>query len=70
MQNGICKPEHVIVGANTPVLNSLIMDLTRNSPDMDEPEVLLLDSIFWHINSYHSAQLPLDAPLGHVTRFM
>lgn len=39
LQNGVCKSEHVVVGANTPVLNTLIMELTRNSPDMDEPEV-------------------------------
>lgn len=39
MQNGVCKKEHKIKGANTPLMANLISDLTPNSPDQDEAEV-------------------------------
>lgn len=39
LQNGVCKDEHVVLGANTPLLNALIMDLTKTPPDADELEV-------------------------------
>jgi hypothetical protein len=38
-QNGVYKPEHVVSGANTPLLSALSMELTPNSPDADDPEV-------------------------------
>eukprot|EP00892_Ulva_mutabilis_P008242 jgi/Ulvmu1/5790/UM025_0044.1 len=37
-RNGVCKEEHIVLGANTPLLSTLIMDLTRTPPDADEAE--------------------------------
>ena len=41
VQNGTCKKEHTVSGANTSLLSSLVLELTPNSPDADEPEVRL-----------------------------
>lgn len=39
LQNGVCKEENIVFGANTPLLSTLIMDLTRAPADADEAEV-------------------------------
>ena len=39
VQNGVCKKGHTVDGANTSLLSALVMELTPNSPDADEPEV-------------------------------